>query len=74
MATETLEERVQRLECKIQEVEERLAEQATNTLSQKGGWRSIVGIYANSPDFDDVIRIGEEWRNADRPNLDEEHE
>ncbi len=72
MAAETLEERVERLEHKLQEVESRLAEQAKPAMPQKRDWRWFVGIYADSPDFDEVVRIGQEWRNADRPSGDED--
>lgn len=73
MATETLEERVQKLESAVQEVQLLLTQQpfATNQ-NQKRGWRSFVGIYADSPEFDEVVRIGQEWRNADRPRDEEE--
>jgi hypothetical protein len=74
MAVETLEERVARLENKLQTVEARLEEQAENNKSRKRGWKWFVGIYADSPDFDEVVRIGEEWRNADRPRSDETEE
>jgi hypothetical protein len=74
MSLETLEKRVEKLESKIQEVEERLAEQAGNATPNKRGWRWFVGIYADSPDFDEVVRIGQEWRNADRPSEDEDPE
>jgi hypothetical protein len=74
MAVQTLEERVTKLESKIQEVEERLAEQAGNAIPKKRGWQWFVGIYAASPDFDEVVRIGQEWRNADRPRDDEDEE
>lgn len=74
MATTNLEGRVEKLESKIQELEERLAEQAGNTSRRKRGWRWFVGIYADSPDFDEVVRIGQEWRNADRPGKDEDEE
>lgn len=74
MSLETLEKRVEKLESKIDEVEKQLAKQAGNTLPNKRGWRWFVGIYADSPDFDDVVRIGQEWRNADRPSDDDEQE
>jgi hypothetical protein len=74
MSIETLEKRVQKLETKIQEVEAQLAEQKEKTGTQKRGWRWFVGIYADSPDFDEVVRIGQEWRNADRPSEDEDPE
>jgi hypothetical protein len=65
VATGTLEERVQKLESTVQEVQHRLAQPALT--KQKSGWRWFVGIYAASPDFDEVVRIGKEWRNADWP-------
>lgn len=71
---ETLEERVERLESKLHEVEERLAEQARNATPGKRGWQWFVGINADDPDFEEVVRIGEEWRNADRPKEDAEAE
>ena len=71
MATGTLEERVLKLECTLQELLNQLAGQQKDEPVQKRGWRSIVGVYADSPEFDDVVRIGQEWRNADRPSNDE---
>lgn len=74
MAAETLEERVEKLESKILAVENRLAEQSEKASPKKRGWRWFVGIYADSPDFEEVVRIGEEWRNADRPRAGEDKE
>ncbi len=72
MAVETLEDRVEKLEHKLQEVENRLAEQVATAPPKKRGWRWFVGIYADSPDFEEVVRIGEEWRNAERPSMNED--
>ncbi len=44
MAVESLEERVTRLESKVEAMEERLAAQARNANPQKRGWRWFVGI------------------------------
>ena len=71
MAAETLEERVQKLENTVQDVQEQLAQQPS---VKKRGWRWFVGIYADSPDFEEVVRIGQEWRNADRPQEHEDSE
>ena len=68
MATGTLEERVQKLESSVQEVQEQLAQQPS---VKKRGWRWFVGIDANNPHFEEAVRLGQEWRNADRP-ADEE--
>ena len=73
MTTETLEERVQKLEHSLQAVQEQLAEQAQNGGAKKRGWRWFVGIDANNPHFDEAVRLGKEWRYADRP-ADEEAE
>ena len=64
MAAETLEQRVLKLEDTVQKVQEQLAQPPS---SQKRGWRWFVGIYADSPDFDEVVKTGQEWRGADRP-------
>jgi hypothetical protein len=73
MAAETLEQRVKKLENKIQEVEERLAEQVGNAIPKKRGWRWFVGIDANNPHFEEAVRLGQEWRYADRPKDEEEN-
>lgn len=65
MATRTLEERVQELENIVQAVQDKLAQQPSD---KKRGWRWFVGIDADNPHFDDAVRLGKEWRNADRPN------
>ena len=67
MAAETLDDRVTRLEEKLQLVEKQLVAHSNNTSDKKTGWRSFLGIYADSPDFDEAERIGREWREADRP-------
>jgi hypothetical protein len=71
MATATLEERVEKLERKIQEVEKQLTEQGGKAASKKRGWRWFVGIDANNPHFENAVRLGQEWRSADRPKDEE---
>ena len=70
MATETLEERVQKLENTLQKVQEQLAQQPA---ARKRGWRWFVGIDANNPHFEEAIRFGQQWRYSDRPT-DQENE
>ncbi len=65
---QTLEERVAELENKVVAIEQSQPKEKTNSLK---GWRSILGISANDPHFDEVVRLGREWRNADRPNDDD---
>ena len=66
MATGSLEERVQKLESTVEEVQHQLAQQPS-APNQNRGWRWFVGIYADSPDFDEVVRIANVRRDADRP-------
>ena len=74
MATKMLEARVERLECKIHEIEARLETQKEKTDSKKRGWRWFVGIDANNPHFEEAVRLGQEWRYADRPREEDEQE
>lgn len=68
MPAETLEQRVLKLETTVQKVQEQLAQQSPTS---KRGWRWFVGIYADSPDFEEVVTTGQEWRKADCPQDDE---
>lgn len=68
MATKTLEEPAPKLERTGQEVQVQVAQQPS-TL--KRGWRWFVGIDANNPCFEEAVRLGQEWRNADRPTDEE---
>ena len=60
MAIDTVEERVERLENKLREVEARLPEPDSNSVPEKRGWQWFAVINENSPDFDEVERIGRE--------------
>jgi hypothetical protein len=64
MATATLEERVRKLESALQDVQQQLSQQPA---ANKRGWRWFVGIDANNPHFDEAVRLGKQWRDADRP-------
>ncbi len=70
MATGTLEQRVETLEMKLETVQEQLAHQ-NDGAQKKRGWRWFVGIDADNPHFEEAVRLGQDWRNADRP-IDEE--
>jgi len=74
VAMETLEQRVEQLETKFRVVEEKLDQQAGAGAQQQRGWRWFVGIFGDSPDFDDVVRIGQEWRSQDSPNTHDDNE
>ena len=64
MAIATLEARVERLEIKLREVEARLPEPDANSVPKNEDGSGLSASYENSPDFDEVERIGPEWRNS----------
>lgn len=72
MATETLAARLDQLESRVQEVEAQITMHEKQAASQKRGWRWFIGIDANNPDFEEAVRLGQEWRNADRPQNEEQ--
>ena len=73
MSAETLEKRVDILELKLHEVEDRLLSKATDTSDVKRGWRTIVGIDADNPLYERAAISGKIWRYADRPDDTNSH-
>ena len=58
------------LEVRLAKVERDLAILKARTLANepKGDWlESFVGIFADDSDFDEIVRLGKEFRNEDRP-------
>jgi len=62
MEPETPEERV----------EERISDQLSKAAPKRRGWRWFVGIDANNLHFEEAVRLGQEWRFADRPKDESE--
>ena len=60
MSTNNLEERVSTLEKKFSEFE-RLQKQPR----REKDWRRTVGMFANDPFFEEVIRLGREYRDQE---------
>lgn len=71
MATETVTTRLARLENRVDKMEARRTQTATETPPTKRGWRAFVGVDANNPQSKDAARLGREWRFADSPEPDE---
>ena len=78
MTIEMLEERVATLERELAEVKQLVA---SSTLlpppsplpPAKPNWiEAITGSMAGLPEFDEVVRLGREWRESQRPAADEE--
>ena len=62
MATVSLEERVAELEAEVK----RLG-QERDEAGEPRGWRRIVGIFKDDPEFEEAVKAGREWRESSRP-------
>jgi hypothetical protein len=62
-ATDDLEARVATLEKDMVEVRRRLGD----STSMQEWLRRISGRFKDDPDFDEIVRLGREMREADRP-------
>ncbi len=67
MPTQTLED----LEERIAAVEMKMERLEKASLAQKSkeprGWQRMVGIFADNPLFEDAVREGRKWREAEDP-------
>lgn len=64
--SQTLEERIARLEREVDLLKGRKRNEGkTDWIAQ------ITGSFADDPDFDEIVRLGREMRQADRPKDDE---
>ena len=70
MSAQTIEERLTALETELQELKrEREQKQEQDKEAEKPrGWRSIVGIFADDPEFEEAVKAGKEWRDSFRPS------
>ena len=57
MTLQQLEERLLELQEKVEELERRIP-----TVPPTKPWRDTFGMFADAPDFDDVLRLGREYR------------
>lgn len=78
MTTEQLEERVATLERELAEIKQILVSStllpAPSPLPPaKSNWiKEVTGSMADFPVFAEVVRLGREWRESQRPTEDEE--
>ena len=64
-----LEDRVALLEKEVQHLRLQLARQRGDVSGRTAPdfLDKFAGIFADDPTFDEAVRIGREWRNANRP-------
>jgi hypothetical protein len=62
---QTIEERVALIEEELKQLRQQLP------AAKKTGWRSLLGTFDDDPAFDEIVRLGKEYRNSQIPNYDE---
>ncbi|HLK58086.1 MAG TPA: hypothetical protein VKU00_16070 [Chthonomonadaceae bacterium] len=65
MAVETLEERLTILETRLDTLQRLFEEQIAHPpKKEKRGWQAIVGTFADDPLYEEAMRLGRAWREA----------
>jgi hypothetical protein len=70
MATHSLEERLTALEAEVAQLKRQLNQQKEESCVP--WWERISGAFANDPMFDEAMRLGREWREAQRMDYEDE--
>ncbi len=65
-----LRRRVDELEARVADLGRRLA-QAGNPPRVTRWWRAQVGAFADDPVYEEIVRLGREWRDSQRPPQDD---
>ncbi len=69
MSIPTLEERVAALEAELAQL--RTQQMGEAAVKEVPWWKKIVGVFQDDPAFEEAVRLGREWREAQR-SQDEE--
>ncbi len=68
MTSQQLEERSQQLEVRVATLETELAQMKlmlSGSLQKKAPWwLQVAGSFEDDPNFDEAVRLGQEWRKA----------
>lgn len=65
MAELTIEERLARLEA---EMDQLLGKRSAAMESDRPWWERIHGMFQDSPDFEEAVRLGRQYRESLRPD------
>ncbi|MCU0570931.1 MAG: hypothetical protein MUF49_30730 [Oculatellaceae cyanobacterium Prado106] len=73
--TQHLEERITALEAELLQLKQMVLQGKQMVLqgkqTQVSGWDSVFGSFANCPEFDEMERLGREWRVSQQDSLEE---
>lgn len=73
MANVTLEERLGTLETRLDRLQRLMEERLPqNPNDAKRGWQALVSSFAEDPLYEEAMRLGREWREAQRDETDSE--
>jgi len=61
IAVTELEERLRRLETEVEALKKERARVVPDT---KPWWEQISGVFKDSPEFEEAVRLGREWRES----------
>lgn len=68
MTAQQLNDRSQQLEARVEILERELAEMkrvlAESIEQKEPWWLKVAGSFEDAPDFDEVVRLGQEWRRS----------
>lgn len=67
MATTSVEDRLATLETEVARLKKVLPESAA---ARKPWWEEIRGIFKDDPHYEEAMRLGREWRAAQKPEHD----
>lgn len=64
----TMDQRLTAMERAVRDLQQRF-----DAMTGKAGWlHRLRGAFNDRPEFDDVVRLGREFRESDRPQDDDE--
>jgi hypothetical protein len=63
--SETIEARLDRLEAELSELKQRV-DSSSSKQPGRMDWLQTFGMSANDPEFDEMVRLGAEYRKAQR--------
>lgn len=67
-----METRISRLERELKTVLAKLADIESQSKPKRAWWKDHVGIFADDPAHEEAMRLGREWREAQREDYDKD--